>query len=114
MVGNVVFPTGTAIFNERLYIYYGAADKRIAAVSLNLHELLNELSGRASEDNPYCAITPTASLILAASKEGISLEKLAKAISKDEKITLMAIGWLLKEGKVYCNRTDNELIIKSR
>lgn len=42
-VNNVVFPTGTAIFGDRLYIYYGAADKRIAAVSLSLNELLNEL-----------------------------------------------------------------------
>ncbi len=42
-VDNVVFPTGTAIFDGRLYIYYGAADKRIAAVSLNLNELLDQL-----------------------------------------------------------------------
>ena len=42
-VNNVVFPTGTAIFGDRLYIYYGAADKRIAAVSVNLHKLLHEL-----------------------------------------------------------------------
>ncbi len=45
-VNNVVFPTGTAIFGDRLYIYYGAADKRIAAVSLNLNELLNELTAK--------------------------------------------------------------------
>ncbi len=42
-VSNVVFPTGTAIFGKRLYIYYGAADKRIAAASVNLNELLAEL-----------------------------------------------------------------------
>jgi len=45
IVNNVVFPTGTAIFDGRLYIYYGAADKRIAVVSLNLEELLTELLG---------------------------------------------------------------------
>jgi len=42
-VDNVVFPSGTAVFGSKLYIYYGAADKRIAAVSLNINELLDEL-----------------------------------------------------------------------
>jgi len=39
----VVFPTGTALFGETLYIYYGAADKRTAVASVNLNELLEEL-----------------------------------------------------------------------
>ena len=43
-VSNVVFPTGTALFDGRLYVYYGAADKRIAAFSVELKELLDELS----------------------------------------------------------------------
>jgi len=43
VVGNVVFPTGTVIRDKRLYIYYGAADKLIAAKSLVLSELLDEL-----------------------------------------------------------------------
>lgn len=42
-VNNVCFPTGTALFDNRLYIYYGAADSRIAAASLNLNDLLEEL-----------------------------------------------------------------------
>ena len=42
-IDNVVFPTGTAIFDEKLYIYYGAADTRIGVVSLSLNELLDEL-----------------------------------------------------------------------
>jgi predicted GH43/DUF377 family glycosyl hydrolase len=42
-VNNVVFPTGTALFDGRLYIYYGAADEQIACASLNLSELLQEL-----------------------------------------------------------------------
>jgi len=42
-VNNVVFPTGTSLFDGRLYIYYGAADKRIAAASVNLEELIDEL-----------------------------------------------------------------------
>jgi predicted GH43/DUF377 family glycosyl hydrolase len=43
VVDNVVFPTGTIVKNKRLYIYYGAADKLIAAKSLVLSELLDEL-----------------------------------------------------------------------
>lgn len=43
VVSNVVFPTGTSLFNDTLYIYYGAADKRIACVSVSLKELLKEL-----------------------------------------------------------------------
>lgn len=42
-VNNVVFPSGTAIFDGVLYIYYGAADKRIAVASVNLDDLIKEL-----------------------------------------------------------------------
>lgn len=42
-VNNVVFPTGAVVRNGRVYIYYGAADKLIAAKSVDLAELLTEL-----------------------------------------------------------------------
>jgi len=42
-VNNVVFPTGTALFGDTLYIYYGAADERIACVSLKFSALVAEL-----------------------------------------------------------------------
>jgi predicted GH43/DUF377 family glycosyl hydrolase len=42
-VNNVVFPTGTSLFEDRLYIYYGAADNQIAVASVNLEELVDEL-----------------------------------------------------------------------
>jgi predicted GH43/DUF377 family glycosyl hydrolase len=42
-VNNVCFPTGTAIFEKILYIYYGAADECIACASIELSELLSEL-----------------------------------------------------------------------
>ncbi|MBU1005998.1 MAG: pesticidal protein Cry7Aa [Candidatus Omnitrophica bacterium] len=42
-VDNVVFPTGTVLKDNRLYIYYGAADKFIAAKSVDINELLKEL-----------------------------------------------------------------------
>lgn len=42
-VSNVVFPTGTALFGDELYIYYGAADCKVAVASLSLKGLLEEL-----------------------------------------------------------------------
>ncbi len=42
-VPNVVFPTGTAIFEKDLYIYYGAADSRVAVAKVNIDDLLKEL-----------------------------------------------------------------------
>lgn len=43
VVNNVVFPTGTALFDDTLYVYYGAADKCIACASMSLKELTTEL-----------------------------------------------------------------------
>jgi len=43
MVDNVVFPTGYSLFENDLYIYYGAADKHIAVAKMNINELLLEL-----------------------------------------------------------------------
>jgi beta-1,2-mannobiose phosphorylase / 1,2-beta-oligomannan phosphorylase len=42
-VNNVVFPTGTAVFGNTLFIYYGAADSHIACASVNLPDLVAEL-----------------------------------------------------------------------
>lgn len=42
-VNNVVFPTGSAVFGDTLFIYYGAADDMIATASVNLPELVAEL-----------------------------------------------------------------------
>lgn len=42
-VNNVCFPTGTVVENDILYIYYGAADERIAVASLSMSKLLKEL-----------------------------------------------------------------------
>ncbi len=47
-VNNVVFPTGTALFGDTLYVYYGAADKRIACASMSYKELLTELKSFSS------------------------------------------------------------------
>ena len=43
-VPNVVFPTGAVVIGEKLYVYYGAADKYVAVASLNLPELLEDLT----------------------------------------------------------------------
>lgn len=44
IVSNVVFPTGAIVQDDRIYIYYGAADQLIAAKSVNLKELLRQLT----------------------------------------------------------------------
>ena len=47
-VNNVVFPTGAVIFDDKLYIYYGAADTCIAVASVSLAELIAELLNHKS------------------------------------------------------------------
>lgn len=42
-VNNVCFPTGTVVVEDTLYIYYGAADERIACASVSLSGLVTEL-----------------------------------------------------------------------
>jgi len=42
-IPNVVFPTGTAIFGNDLYIYYGAADAIIGVAKINLKKLVSQL-----------------------------------------------------------------------
>jgi predicted GH43/DUF377 family glycosyl hydrolase len=42
-VNNVVFPTGTALFGDTLFIYYGAADSVIACASVKFSDLVAEL-----------------------------------------------------------------------
>lgn len=42
-VDDVCFPTGAALFDDKLYIYYGAADDLIACASVSLSELVDEL-----------------------------------------------------------------------
>lgn len=43
VVNNVVFPSGTALFGDTLYVYYGGADKLIGVASMSLKELTEEL-----------------------------------------------------------------------
>jgi beta-1,2-mannobiose phosphorylase / 1,2-beta-oligomannan phosphorylase len=49
-VNNVVFPTGTVLFGNTLFIYYGAADTQIACASVSLSALLAELLTYAIKD----------------------------------------------------------------
>jgi predicted GH43/DUF377 family glycosyl hydrolase len=50
MVKNIVFPSGTVVFNDLLYIYYGGADERIAVASVNMNDLLQRLKTIAQHD----------------------------------------------------------------
>ncbi|WP_428232617.1 pesticidal protein Cry7Aa [Flavobacterium sp.] len=42
-VNNVCFPSGTAVIEDQIYIYYGAADESIACASIPMKYLLDEL-----------------------------------------------------------------------
>nr|WP_315250696.1 pesticidal protein Cry7Aa [uncultured Flavobacterium sp.] len=42
-VNNVCFPTGAVVFDDSLYIYYGAADERVACASVSFSGLVKEL-----------------------------------------------------------------------
>lgn len=50
-VNNVCFPTGILLQDGTLYIYYGAADERIACASVNLQALLHELLLNIKKDD---------------------------------------------------------------
>lgn len=43
VVRNVVFPTGAVVRGDTLFVYYGAADTRVAVATMKLSELLSEL-----------------------------------------------------------------------
>lgn len=49
VVNNVVFPTAAALYGDELYIYYGAADESITAVSMSLSALVAELIHNSHE-----------------------------------------------------------------
>ena len=48
-VNNVCFPTGSALFGDDLYIYYGAADESIACTSVSLSALVAELLAQPNQ-----------------------------------------------------------------
>ena len=49
-VNNVCFPTGAVLIDDTIYIYYGAADERIAVASVSLSVLLKELLHNIKKD----------------------------------------------------------------
>ena len=38
-----VFPTGNVIVDEKLYVYYGSADKYVCVATCNVNELVDYL-----------------------------------------------------------------------
>ena len=57
-VNNVCFPTGCIVQDDRLYIYYGAADTRIAVAKVSMSELLAELKTHPFINNPLPPVGP--------------------------------------------------------
>jgi predicted GH43/DUF377 family glycosyl hydrolase len=43
-VKSTIFPTGSAVFGNELFIYYGAADERIAVAKVELDNLIREIT----------------------------------------------------------------------
>lgn len=50
-VHNVCFPSGAVVFDDSIYIYYGAADERIACAKVSLSGLLTELLSNTNDHN---------------------------------------------------------------
>jgi beta-1,2-mannobiose phosphorylase / 1,2-beta-oligomannan phosphorylase len=48
IVPNVIFPSGALVNDGKLFVYYGAADTRVAVASCDLKELLKEMTGKKS------------------------------------------------------------------
>ena len=44
IVPNVIFPSGALVNDDKLYVYYGAADTRVALATMHIDSLLEELS----------------------------------------------------------------------
>ncbi|MBY9005993.1 MAG: winged helix-turn-helix domain-containing protein [Candidatus Lokiarchaeota archaeon] len=108
-VDNVIFPSGTAIFGNRLYIYYGAADKRIAVASLNLEELLHELLATEVETGLGFLAGQIFNLAL---REEKTITQLMQLTNQNENIILMSVGWLVRENKVFARFEGNEIVVK--
>jgi len=46
-VNNVVFPTGACILDNKLFVYYGAADKVCCVATVDLQDILDYLLSAA-------------------------------------------------------------------
>ena len=112
-VNNVVFPTGAAKLDERLYLYYGAADKRIAAASLDIDELVDELKNSHNYFHAISEIGHTAGQVYDASvNQPVKSEDLVKSLGKDEKLILMALGWLARENRIEYLKMGKSVKVK--
>ncbi|MFX1438327.1 MAG: winged helix-turn-helix domain-containing protein, partial [Promethearchaeota archaeon] len=92
------------------YIYYGAADKRIAVVSVHLNKLLHELLASDLEAGIGFLAGQIFNLTI---NEEKTLAQLKTLLNQKEYLLLMAIGWLIRENKVLCRIDSDELIVRS-
>ena len=44
IVPNVVFPCGNVVIGNRLFVYYGGGDKVIGIATMELSDLINQLT----------------------------------------------------------------------
>ncbi|MBN1503043.1 winged helix-turn-helix domain-containing protein [Candidatus Woesearchaeota archaeon] len=114
-VNNVVFPEGAAIFDDRLYIYYGAADKRIGVASVSTAELLNELlPGQVTYQMNY-EIGKIAGEIYRMCKDTPrNLSEIRNTLKRKEDLIYLAIGWLSRENKIEFLSSQGDMKIKTK
>lgn len=112
-VNNVVFPSGAAEFDGRLYIYYGAADKRIAVASVDLDELIDDLMHADTYPHIFSEIGHTAGQVFSASfRRPVKVSELVRMFGKDEHLIMLAIGWLARENKIDYLEFDKDVKVK--
>lgn len=49
-ISNIIFPTGTVLQDDDLYIYYGATDSKVAVARVSLQALLTALKATSNEE----------------------------------------------------------------
>ena len=75
-----------------------------------MHKLLHELLASEIEVGIGFLAGQVFALTL---KEEKSLTQIKKLLNQNEKVVLMAIGWLSRENKVLCRFDSDELFVRS-
>jgi hypothetical protein len=90
----VVYPCGAVIINERLFVYYGGADKVVGVASVKLNGFLEELSNSHKESATHGIVSPP----------GMEIEEIPKNIK----------GFCLKCRKNHIIRNPHRLVLKNK
>jgi predicted GH43/DUF377 family glycosyl hydrolase len=53
IVSNVIFPCGVVVIKNELFVYYGAADKVVAAATVSLKDLMQAFLREAKQKSGF-------------------------------------------------------------